>query len=341
MATAQASAKINQTHSVWRNWRHVVVAGGLLVWIGSMALRTGAGAFVALWNVLLFLGALVVVTIPTRTVSVMELLGPFSLGGSMVGLSVLAGWALEMASGTRISHARALIIPLVEETVKIAPVLLILWRQRYRRAWTFGATDIILLAAASGSAFYWMEEAFIIHNRHSWSFVGSFPTTDIESNFVANHAIWTAISGLTIGVSNLLLGPGRRTMPIAASGWLWSTLDHAANNYNVHFRGAISNIFRAVTMNGRLSLYIFVAGICFALTLDLYFAYLARGERTPAQPMTFPVSRNQASPWFRYLHLRLQFAYASARYRAASGKTKERLAALVSSLGSSLRSGHW
>ena len=50
MATVQASAKMNQPDSVWRNWRHVVVAGGFLVWIGSMALRTGAGAFVAMWN---------------------------------------------------------------------------------------------------------------------------------------------------------------------------------------------------------------------------------------------------------------------------------------------------
>ena len=337
MANENASAKTHPLGPARWNWRHLIVAAGLLLWIGAMALRTGVGTFVALWNVVLLMGALAIVTIPTRTVTAMELLAPFSLGGAMVGVAVLAGWGFDQVLGTKEGAARALGMPLVEEVLKIAPVLWILWRQRQRRALTFGATDIVLLAAASGAAFYWVEEAFIIHNQRSWSFVGRFPTTDITSNFVANHALWTAIAGLTIGISLLLRGPRLRMLLIAVSGCLWSALDHGVNNYNVNFGGAMSRVFRAVTWNGYLSFYIFLVGVCFALALDLYFVHLAaRGPAKAGWPRV-PASWNEAKAALRYLRLRRQFAYASARYRRASGNVRKRLVLLGVSLTAALQ----
>jgi hypothetical protein len=341
MANENASVATRSTRPSRWGWRNLLVAGGLALWLGSMALRTGVGTFVALWNVLLLMGALVIVTIPTRTVTVIELLAPFSLGGAMIGLAVFAGWAFDLAIGTKVGTIRALGMPLVEEVLKIAPVLWILWRQRQRRAWTFGATDILLMATASGAAFYWVEEAFIIHNHGSWSFVGRFPTTEITSYgngsyLVANHAIWTAIAGLTIGISLLLRGPRLRMLLIGAAGWAWAVLDHGANNYNSNFRDAMSKVFNIVTVDGHLSLYIFSLGVCFAVALDLYFAYFAvRAAKSKFPP--FPASWNEAKTALHYLCLRRQFAYADARCRSARGNVRTRLSVLSSALAAALR----
>ena len=336
MSTATATAKTRPRRSVLHKWQYQWIAAGLVLWIALMALRTGVGTFIALGNVLLLMGALVIVTIPTRTVTVMELLAPFSLGGSMVAWAVLAGWIFTLTFGTKAPAGRSFAIPLVEEILKLTPVLIILWRQGFRRG-SFGATDILLLAAASGSAFYWVEEAFIIHNQHSWSSVGSFPTTDITINFVANHAIWTAISGLTIGISSLLpVARGGRLL-IAVSGCLWSSLDHAFNNYNAHFHDAISRVLRLVSGNGYFSLYIFLAGVCFALVLDLYFLHFAPGKRPPVKFPRLPASWNQAKIALHYLRCRRRFAFASVRYRQATGKLQGHLALMGLALGISLR----
>ena len=318
-------------------WRYRIIAAGLVLWITSMALRTGVGTFIALWNVVLFIGALAIISLPTRTVTLLELVAPFSLGGTMVGLAVLAGWIFNLTLGPHAHTARAFFLPPIEEALKLCPVLLILWRQRQRRAWTFGATDILLLAAASGSAFYWMEESFIIHNQHSWRSMGSFPTTDVTINFVANHAIWTSIAGLTIGIALLLRGSRLRMTLIAVSGYLWSALDHAFNNYNANFRDATSRLLRTVTGNGRFSLYIFLIGICVAVGLDLYFVYFGAGRKLPAKLPGFPSSWNQAKIALRYLRLRHRFAYAGARCRSATEDMRSRLTLLGLALRVSLR----
>jgi RsiW-degrading membrane proteinase PrsW (M82 family) len=335
--TGDSLEKTNSARSMLGNWRFIVVASVYVLWTGAMVVRTGVGTFIALWNVVFLLGVLVVIAMPVRTVTVKELLAVFSGAGATVGLSAFAGWIFLTLSGPGSSRARAFGIPLIEEVLKLAPVLLILWRQRRGRALTFGVTDVMLLAAASGAAFYWLEESFIIHNHRSWSFVGRFPTTDVMNNLVANHAIWSAIGGFTIGIALLLREPRLRMFAVAVSGCLWATVDHAANNYRNHFHDVLSGVLRNLTGNGYNSLYIFLLGFCFAVGLDLYFAYLAMKEPTAARPLGFAITWDQINSRLRYLRLRLQFAYASARYRVSTGNMRERLGTLLSRLGASLR----
>ena len=315
--------------------------GGLALWLVSTLVQTRLGAFVSLWTVALFIGGLLIVTLPTRTLTVAELLPPFCFGGAVLGIAVLAGWAFDLAFGTKESGLRAFGIPLIEEALKIAPVLLILWRYRQGRIWTLGATDVLLLAAAAGAGFYWVEEAFIIHHQGSWAFLGSFPTTEVTSDrhgshVTAGHALWTSIAGLTIGLGLLLRGSKLQVLLIGASGWLWSMFDHGANNYNANYRDSLNRVFQVVTGDGHLSLYIFVVGACLAVALDLYFAYLALPALAEVKHPAFPSSWEDAKRAWRYLRVRREFAYAVARYQRESGFLKARAVVVAGGLDAAL-----
>jgi RsiW-degrading membrane proteinase PrsW (M82 family) len=318
---------------------------GLALWFGSTLVQTRMGAIVSLWTAALFVSGLLIVTLPTRTLTLAELIQPFCLGGAVLGIAVLAGWALDLAFGTKESGLRVFSIPFIEETLKIAPVLLVLWRYQQGRIWTLSATDVVLLAAVSGAGFYWVEEAFIIHHQGSWAFLGSFPTTEVisdrhGSHFIAGHALWTSIAGITIGLGLLLRGSKLQILLIGASGWLWSAFDHGANNYNANYRDSLNRVFQVVTGNGHLSLYIFVVGAGLAVALDFYFAYLALPALAEVKLPAFPSSWADAKRAWRYLRMRREFAYAVARYRRASGLPRARAAVVAASIDAGLQNWH-
>jgi len=333
------------THSARWTPRQMIMVGGLTLWFVSTFAQTRMGAVVSLWTAALFVGGLVVVTLPTRTLALRELLQPFCLGGAMIGVAVLAGWGFDAAFGAKESAIRALGMPSVEETLKVAPALWILWRWRRTRTWALGVSDVLLLAAASGVGFYWVEEAFIIHNQGSWGFLGGFPTTEVlsdrhGSHFIVGHAIWTSIAGLTMGLSLLLRGSRLQMLLIGASGWIWSVFDHGANNYNANYRDSWNSLFQVITANGYLSFYIFLIGVCSAVALDFYFAYIAVPRLAEARLPEFPASWADAKRAWRYLSLRRQFAYAAARYHRTSGLVRARLAVVAAMIDSTLHNWH-
>jgi RsiW-degrading membrane proteinase PrsW (M82 family) len=329
-----------------RPWtpRQMLCATGLVLWFGSTFIQTGIGTIVALWTAALFVGGLLVVTLPVRTLTLAELFQPFCLGGAMIGAAVLAGWAFDLAFGAQESALRALGMPAVEETLKIAPLFWVLWRIGDRR-WTLGATDVLLLAAVAGAGFYWVEEAYIVHSQGSWAFFGAFPTTEVISDrhgsfVIAGHAIWSGIAGLGIGIALLLRGSHVRMLAIAASGWAWSVFDHGANNYNVNYRDAFSRAFQIVTGNGYLSLYLFVLGVFAAVALDFYFANLALPVLSEVKRPPLPTSWAGLRRTWSYLRLRRGFGFAVARHERDSSATKAHLAVLAAGLDAVLHNWH-
>jgi len=327
-----------------RKWtfRQILFFGGLALWFLSTLVQTRMGAVVSLWTALLFAALLLLAALPTRTLALAELIQPFCLGGTMIGVVVLIAWGFDLVLGTKATAMRAMGIPLVEETVKIAPALWVLYRLGERR-WTLGATDVLLLAAAGGLGFYWVEEAFVIRNQGGWSFLGSFPTTDITGgghSFIAGHAIWASISGLGIGVALLLRGSKLQMLLIGVSGFLWSALDHGANNYIVAFRDSLSSVFAAISGEGYVSLYIFLVGAGLAVILDLYCIYPGLLKLREARLPPFPSSWEDTKQAWRYLRLRRQFAYAVARYKREDGIDKARAAVVASSVDAALHNWH-
>lgn len=259
--------------------RGVVLAAAIAVWLGLMLLETGSGGIASLWASALFLVPLVAIGSLTRSVS-LSLIGRLVLVGGF-GMSV--AWVLIALFTLVVRNTNApirdFVIPPIEEAVKFAPVLLILWFERRGRAWSFGATDLLLMGAAIGTGFGLVESAYLREHAIRGQ-VLLLPITQITGgHLVVSHAIWAAIGGGVLGIALLMRGRGRIAIVIAAAGVAWTTFDHIANNYSAVHPGSLADLLRLITGNGWGSLVIFLVVVIVAIAMDL------RVGRTALPPM--------------------------------------------------------
>lgn len=301
--------------------RELVAMGGAAFWLIMMLAYTGAEGLVALWTALVFLASLVVLTSATRTVSIRKVISLFLLGGFTMGLAHFVAQFLNH------SALRDFTVPTMEEMFKIAPVLFVLWRGRRSTTWTLGVTDVMLLATASGVGFGMVEDAYIRHN-HGWpGHIDWLPLTEITGGrLIVGHGIWTALAGITLGLALLLRSRRELAIGLGVSGFLWSTLDHIANNFGVGQRGALANFLNGITEQGWFTFYLFVVGVVIAIGFDLYMIHV----QLPKFP-EFKLPRLQAGlsglkTMWAFLVDRRALAYVLFRYRQASGNVRAELA---------------
>lgn len=305
--------------------RQIVATAGALLWLASMLIQTGTGGIVALWTQGVFLIALLILTSATRTISARSLMPLFFLGGALLGVAILAGKALEIVA--RDSVWSTVGIPAIEEVLKIAPILVLLWLGRNEETLAFGASDVMLMAAVTGSGFALVEDAFIRH-RGAWSESLSWlPVTQIEggrhgTHLIAGHPVWAALAGCTLGIA--LLYRTRFSWLVGISGFSWSLLDHIANNYRNSYHNATATLLTVVTADGWLTVYLFVIGVIAVIGLDAYVAYATMPSRPefaiPRGPWTMDGIRDLS----RFLRARRAYAYAAFRARRASEAARGR-----------------
>ena len=250
--------------------RAVVAVAGIVVWLGLMFLETGAGGIASLWVSLLFLVPLVTIGSLTRSVG-LALIGQFVLVG---GLMLTVAWVLISLFTTVVpdlyAPIRDFVVPPIEEAAKFAPLVLILWFRRRGTAWSFGATDLLLMGAAIGTGFGLVELAYITGQGASLDSVPFLPIAEIyQGHLVVGHALWATIDGGMLGIALLLQGRGRVAIVAAAAGVAWTTLDHIANNYSAAHQGALADLLLLLTANGWGSLVFFVAVVVLAIAMDL------------------------------------------------------------------------
>jgi RsiW-degrading membrane proteinase PrsW (M82 family) len=114
--------------------------------------------------------------------------------------------------------SRQFVVPILEESLKLAPVVFILWRHRASRLWTMGASDIMLMGAASGAGFGLVEEAYFHHHLGPTLALDWFPLTRINgATLTVGHGSWTALAAATLGLA-LLWHPRRPILQLLAAG---------------------------------------------------------------------------------------------------------------------------
>ena len=246
--------------------RLLVTLAGAMLWLGSMLVETGTGGIVAIWTNLLFLLPLVAICSATRTVTLRQLLSLLFLGGFMMGLALFVINTIAPATA-----ARPLIVPAIEESSKIAPVLFLLSRWRKSRIWRLAASDVLLMAAASGAGFGLVEDAYIRH-RFGWpAQLDWLPVTEITGGrIIAGHAIWTALAGVGIGLAILLRSRRRVALTVGGSGFILSLFDHISNNYGVRAGDSLATFMNGIAAHGYLVLYLFFSGMLVVVAADLY-----------------------------------------------------------------------
>lgn len=213
-----------------------------------------------------FLMILLVLTAFNRTMPLRWVLFCFILGATAVPLpTLLISRLFTIIVEADDALFYAAIVPILEETAKVVPLLALLVLPRWRYRWTAGATDLLILGAALGSGFWFYEDMlrfftdrfsmdalFAMHagTPHLGPFY-LFPNMDVQVSVgpgirrtagtaaaFIGHGGATAFIGLTIGLVRLLgarlkglIGVFWRILwVIPLIAWGWMVFDHGMYN---------------------------------------------------------------------------------------------------------------
>ena len=303
--------------------RIIVAVAGTVLWLGLMLFVTGASGVVAMGTGVAFLVPLVLIGTPTRTIT-LATIGRFVLiGGFLMGVAALAGGHYGNETN---SPLRDFSVPPMEETLKIAPLLFLLWRRRHTGTWSFGATDLLLMGAAIGTGFGLVESANVRHVQSWGGHVPLIPVTSIGSggHLMVGHDIWNSIIGGMLGLALLIRRPRSIAVLIGAAGIAFTTVDHISNNYRIGHSGFVRNLLEFLTANGWLALLFFFAVVVAAIGADLWIARTCVPAIAELAPPPLGGDRESlAASWRFRLHRRaLAYTFLRAR-RAPEGERPE------------------
>jgi RsiW-degrading membrane proteinase PrsW (M82 family) len=235
------------------------------------------------------LGWMLVLTSGSRTVS-LGTLGVFWLIGvwTVSGLAYLLESQLASLFGADVDDTLVPVVisPFVEEATKLLPVAIFVllacrggWRQ-------LAMSDGMLLGFMVGAGLSFNEDAHyaqILVSGDGWDaappWTTVFPTiSEVSDKAVAlNHALWAALSGLSIGVA-VMFRHRRFAWAIALIGPLLAVTNHSLVNYLVDdpFRGAgrgtVGEPFgtlQTLTDGGHVALLVLVAGAITVVVVEL------------------------------------------------------------------------
>lgn len=308
------------------------------------------------------LGLLLILTARSRTVS-LPTLGGFWLVGlwAVYFLAYLIQAPLGALFGTELSNevvggrlvqTRDTFVPVywapfVEETLKLAPVLIFYLLACRGGRCQPSMSDGLLLGFMVGAGVSFHEDAHVARvftSGAGWAaaspWTAIFPTvTPVGDLFVLNHALWGALSGLTIGVA-MMFRHRRFASAIALIGPLLALSNHMMNN---HFAGNVLGqlgradvpwlfaTIRSLTNDGKLPMQaLIVGGLIVAIGDWLILRWVGRRDQMfPPMPAAHIVSLvkeanslvglRRLNAAERYLRLRRTVYFAGWRTRAAGG----------------------
>lgn len=253
-------------------WAARVIAAAVIV--------LATGVWPTMWHQLAFLIGLAVILYPVRSVRWGAIYN-FFLGGMVFSLFIIGlQYVIEkvLLGGAHAVFGSVVVAPLTEETLKIAPLLVLLAIPRLGFRYAYGAADLMLCGAALGSGFGFVEDGL----RHAKSFPS--PVTphlfgyavfgDSYNGFIG-HGGSTAIIALAIGWALY----ATRWKKSALFGWLvamlaayWMMVDHGLANYQTW--GSSSNWFFPIRWtwqldrHGGLSPYIAFGALLITLAAE-------------------------------------------------------------------------
>jgi RsiW-degrading membrane proteinase PrsW (M82 family) len=236
--------------------------------------KTGPALLFPLYFVL----AMLVATTFNRTVSLGWVLMFFIYGSTAVAFVILVlSWPVNAVFGTDSLFAGAVVIPILEEALKVAPLVVFLLLKRWRFRWTAGALDLMVLGAAVGAGFAFFEDTllgfasggfgrigaaeYIMRSHEATPHLGPlylFPSMDIATADTAfiGHAAATALVGLALGLARMLgLRLRRGGWVLPAVVLLWVIMDHVMFNWVVHEGGrpGLAKFYYTLNAGGMLT----------------------------------------------------------------------------------------
>lgn len=247
--------------------RLTLVIFGLCLWIGLAFVQTGSSTIAALAFNLAVLITLFLASSLTRTVSAVQLASLFFAGGVAMGVAGLLGKTIGLQPN---QWANELITAFVEDVVRLAPLAVTLFISRRFSIWTWCATDLILLGAASGAGFAFIEDAFA-HRNMNW--VGQVPWCPtmmmLDGRLIAGHLFWSALAGAGLGLGLLLRSRGKLALYIPIILIAVTMIDHFALHMWTARRDLLSSTFNFVVGYGYAVPLLFVVAFVAAQSAEL------------------------------------------------------------------------
>ncbi|WP_161606299.1 PrsW family glutamic-type intramembrane protease [Microlunatus speluncae] len=302
----------------------------------------------------------------TRSIRVTTLLLAAMAGAYGCGMLALIGEIgytrmVAMITGDQlydvIRTASHTVDPFIEELVKVLPLILIAWLARQlRQQW--GVTDYLLVGAAIGTGFAWMEAmlrfagdasraisdnagGFLLLSLSPPQFAGIGPTLltwlpppvrtadilGLAGASVNLHLAWTALAGLGLGLVVRMRGPWRLLglLPL-----LYACIDHAVNNYAIVSvqDGFVEWLLSVAEALRNVLPFLVLVGLVLAVGIDLF---LLRDVRRANLQLITTAERNSkagALVLFRYATLAPPLsALAAIRFALARRSVRYALAA--------------
>ena len=227
-----------------------------------------------------------IVTFITRSVGLGNGLTALSWSIAIVApLTVGIGWALA-ATGLEMTDGagNGVLVPLVEETLKLGPVAGAAILARRWRPFLLNASDLLLLGVMSGAGFSMVESSYFDRVRTGVRYaahIGPFnllPTAWGEVGYVG-HAAATGFVAVAIGLG-LHLKRAYRVgwwWALPATAFIWVALEHSFANLYVNTG---SDVLRMLG-RGRLTPWLFAIAAIAAIAIDAAGAR-ATYTRSPA-----------------------------------------------------------
>jgi RsiW-degrading membrane proteinase PrsW (M82 family) len=105
---------------------------------------------------------MLIVTVFNRTLPLRWVVFFFIHGATIVPfLTLVLAWLTTLVFGRESMFRGVVPIPILEETLKLLPLLVFLVPKRWRFRWTAGATDLMILGAAIGGGFALHEDTLL------------------------------------------------------------------------------------------------------------------------------------------------------------------------------------
>lgn len=229
-----------------------------------------------------FVVLLTTLTIGTRTLTWRAAPFGLSLGIGLAAPAMVAiGWALARG-GLDVSESEIgswLVVPVLEEAVKLAPVGLMAWLHARRTRLTFNPSDWLLAGCAVGAGFAMVENAELVrHNPGvlrdmaeqygpSWLVPGAWGAAGFVGHAAATGmaagglGLWFALRRMTAG------GHALPWMSLAAlvAPAAWITVEHVLANLYVNTGSGAALLLG----NGRLTPWLFLALVAGIITMDV------------------------------------------------------------------------
>lgn len=284
---------------------------------------------------------LAILSIFTRTLVMRRILSFFLWGAFMTGVGVLVSRVVVPAFSFSGQPGTEVAMALIEEVVKLLPLIILLIAGRKFSIFTMGMTDFMLAGAALGGGFACLEYAAAHPHGASYGQLAWLPTAEIlNGRMVSGHLIWSSLAAAGVGFAFFFKSNLKVAFIGAAIGLSVVMLDHAALNYSLVRQDWLTSLLNGIALNGYLAFGLWIVSLFIALAVDVKILLKAVPQFTEFKVPKGLEGLDGLMAMWDFVIDRRRLAYSLHHYENAPDQVKKDAAVASSLLAQTLINFH-